>query len=244
MKSKDLVLAIMAMVVLFFVGRFVYDAADKAIESDLNNSDRAGREIAKKIEIYNFDGNDQLHVSTKVQPAPPKVTKKTSVSAPKPAKKSVKTRGQKKSLKVPAKTSEKKDKTLSSTEKTKLLMSGRPLNCNAVSRRHGSWSQNHILKEACRMSKGDGDFLLTMLTECPDINPKHISVPNSDGTRDHGLLQFNDRWEKRFVESESFVYWDVQLYHGLKLFRKNPYLFCAYKVRYKSIALLVISRAA
>jgi hypothetical protein len=114
------------------------------------------------------------------------------------------------------------------------------IDCERVSRKNGTWTQNRILREACRKSGGDRDALLTLLTENPNLDPTLVSPPNHDGTRDHGLGQFNSYWHKDFIASRAFKYWDKQLDRFVTIFKQRPTAFCAYKVRFKGLRLLVI----
>ena len=142
---------------------------------------------------------------------------------------------------APKPASEKKPelKKLPSPTKTSYIRKG-GVNCNKVARKDGSWSQSRILRGSCRISEGDVDFMLTMLTENPELDPRHISAPNHDGTRDHGIPQLNDRWHKKFIESPSYHYWDLQLKYGYRIYKDNPHRFCAYKVRHRSRHLLIL----
>jgi len=111
--------------------------------------------------------------------------------------------------------------------------------CATIRRKDGSWDQNKILQEACNISEGDLDFVKTLLAENGRVDPFLVSKPNSDGTTDHGLCQFNSYWHGDFIKSKSFQYWDLQLKRCWDIYSNNPNRFAAYKVREKGGELLV-----
>ena len=73
----------------------------------------------------------------------------------------------------------------------------------------GTWAQNRMIRVAWQKWH-DADFILTLEAES-GWNVFKVSEPNSDGTRDHGVCQFNERYYGDFISSNSFHYWDLQL---------------------------------
>lgn len=79
---------------------------------------------------------------------------------------------------------------------------------NAPKKKGASVEQQKLIDYAWFIS-GDKDFVYMIEGESGWVNK--VSPPNSDGSRDHGLGQINDRWHKEIVNNPKFNdgYWQI-----------------------------------
>lgn len=75
------------------------------------------------------------------------------------------------------------------------------------------------IRHALFVSGGDVEFVKLLNSENGTWEHDRVSLPNSNGTRDHGLCQLNSAWHLPYIKSGDFQDWKKQMYYCYDVYK-------------------------
>ena len=88
--------------------------------------------------------------------------------------------------------------------------------------------QNRVIRYASMVSGNDIDFISTVETENGTWAVDRVSGWNTNGTRDYGICQINNRYHKAFIHSPEFKDYTKQVEYCWKLYKDRKTAFYGY----------------